>query len=187
MEHATIPATLTLPLLVTSPADVSRLKREVAALSDYLHQQALRTPGTTQAQLPKVSRMLDELAAANGLNLLDAAARDRLAAFLQDTTAQAPVIHMSFAVDPSSAFLQKIVQWFRQTIHPAVLIRVGLQPSIAAGCTVQTTNQYFDLSLRRYLQDHRQLLVDSLVAAAADAPAAAVAPMATVPAEAMHE
>lgn len=164
------------PALIASPADVSRLRREIKALDEYMRQQELRSPGTPSAMLPKLSRLLHDLTTANNLNLLDAKTRQNLAAFLADVATNAPVVHVSFAVDPSSAFLQKLVQWLRQNIHPSMLVRVGLQPSIAAGCTVQTTNRYFDFSLRQYLQQHRQLLVDGLRKAPAPEPAASAGP-----------
>ena len=145
-----------------TPTDVSRLRREIAALENYMEQEALRHPGAPQAKLPKTSRLLDELAQSNNLNLLEQSTRQHLDGFLADVAAHAPVVHISFAADPSSAFLQKIVLWFRQNVHPGVLIRVGLQPTIAAGCAVQTTNQYFDLSLRRQLQAHRDDLIAHL-------------------------
>lgn len=167
-------ANFSVPALITSPADVSRLRREVKALDDYMRQQELRSPGAPSAMLPKLSRLLHDLTTANGLNLLDVKTRADLAAFLADVATSAPVLHISFAVDPSSAFLQKLVQWLRQNIHPSALVRVGLQPSIAAGCTLQTTNRYFDFSLRQYLQQHRKLLVDGLTKTAAAAPVAAL-------------
>jgi len=160
MEQQT--PSLTVPTLITTPADVSRLRREILALDNYLAQEALRAHGQPQAKLPKTSRILDELAGSNKLNLLDKATRQYLVSFLDDVAAQAPVVHISFATDPSSAFLQKIVLWFRQNIHPSTLIRVGLQPNIAAGCVVRTTNKYFDFSLRQTLQKHQSDLVKVL-------------------------
>jgi F0F1-type ATP synthase delta subunit len=153
---------LSLPVLVTTPGDIKRLARELKVLDEYMRQQALRTPGQPMAKLPKTSRLLDELAAANDLNLLDEAARHQLTAFLTVTEGYAPVVHISFAVDPSSAFLQKIVGWFRQNIHPLVLVRVGLQPSIAAGCTVRTTNKYFDFGLGMRFKQRRDELMKVL-------------------------
>jgi hypothetical protein len=155
-------AGITVPAIITSPADVSRLHREVAALDEYLHQENLRTPGQASAKLPRTSHLLDELVASNKLNLLEAETRRHLLDFLADVAANAPVVHISFAVDPSAAFLQKIVHWFRQNIHPSVLIRVGLQPSIAAGCVVRTTNRYYDFSLREYFKKSQPLLIKTL-------------------------
>ena len=146
-----------------SPSDVSRLQRELAVLNAYMEQEAIRSPGSAQAKLPKTSRLLDELALENKLNLLDKATRQHLQDFLADVAVNAPVVHVSFAADPSSAFLQKIVQWFRENIHAGTLVRVGLQPSIGAGCTVQTTNKFFDFSLRHHLKENRHVLFEALV------------------------
>ena len=157
-------ASLRVPAVITSPADVSRLHREIAALHDYLHQENLRKPGQASAKLPRTSHLLDELVASNSLNLLETETRQHLLDFLADVAANAPVVHISFAVDPSAAFLQKIVHWFRENIHPSILVRVGLQPNIAAGCVVRTTNRYYDFSLREYLKKSQPILVKALEA-----------------------
>ncbi len=156
---------MSLPMLIMTPMDVKRLQRELTVLNDYLHQQALRTPGLPMARMPRTSRLLEELAAVNKLNLIDQASRRQLSVFLADIAARAPIIHISFAVDPTSAFLLKIMAWFRQSIHPLILMRVGLQPGIAAGCVIRTTNRYFDLSLHKTLEEKRNLLRDMLAEA----------------------
>lgn len=154
---------LRVPSLIMTPSDVSRLQRELAALDAYMAQEAIRSPGGSQAKLPKTSRLLDELAQENKLNLLDKATRQHLQDFLADVSANAPIVHVSFAADPTSAFLQKIVQWFRDNVHAGTLVRVGLQPSIGAGCTVQTTNKFFDFSLRHHLKENRHVLFEALI------------------------
>ena len=155
---------LTVPSIIISPADVTRLRREVKAIDAYLAQEALRQPGQPQARLPRLSHVLDELTTVNTLNLLDKTTRDRLLAFLDQVATSAPVVHISFASDPSAAFLQKLVVWFRKNIHPSTLVRVGLQPTIAAGCVVRTTNKYFDLSLRQTLRRHQPELLAAIKA-----------------------
>ncbi len=153
---------ISVPSVIMTPADVSRLRREIRALDNYLEQQALRAQGPAQLTLPRTTRVLDELATANKLNLLDKNIRSQLLAFLNDVAKNAPVVHISFASDPSAAFMQKLVVWFRKNIHPAMLIRIGLQPNIAAGCVVQTTNKYFDLSLRQTLKAHQPDLLAAI-------------------------
>ena len=148
--------------LVASPSDVMRLRRELDALDDYLRAQALRQTGAPMPQLPKLSRMLDELVVSNKINLLYEDQRRHLAGMLAQLHSHAPVLHISFASDPSSGTLQKIVIWLRQHVDPQILVHVGLQPSIVAGCTVRTTNRYFDLSLRKHLDAQRAFLLDAL-------------------------
>lgn len=161
MEHRGLTG-LNVPAVITSPADVTRLHREVVTLDEAIHQQALRTPGQTPTELPHISRLLEELATANKLNLLEAATRKHLIDFLVDVSTNAPVVHLSFAADPSTAFMHKIVAWFRQNIHPSILVRVGLQPNIGAGCILRTTNRYYDLSLREHFKKNQHKLVEAL-------------------------
>lgn len=151
-----------LPSLIVSPTDVSRVRRELEALDAYMEAQALRETGAPMARMPKTSRLLDDLATLNKLNLLHATVRRDLQQYLLALHDQAPTVHISFAAEPSAAVLQKIVSWLRQNISPVILVRIGLQPSIVAGCTIRTTNRYFDLSLQKHLQARRQMLVDIL-------------------------
>lgn len=153
---------LQLPSLVVGPADVVRLRRELENLSEYLHQAELRKPGKTAAKLPKTSRLLDSLAEQNHIQLLKSGERERLHRFLSDILENSPVVHISFAVDPSSAFTGKIVTWFRQNISPTVLVQLGLQPSIGAGCIVRTPNHSYDLSLRHRFTERRAALLEKL-------------------------
>lgn len=139
------------------------------ALEEYLHRAALRKE---EVKLPKTSRVLDQLAEANEVDLLDKEARQHLNALLESVQQHAPVLHISFAAEPSAAFTAKVVGWLRANISQYTLVQIGLQPSIAAGCVVRTTNKVFDFSLRQYLSEHRDLLKKSLNELAAKAEAA---------------
>jgi F0F1-type ATP synthase delta subunit len=152
---------LELPVIVFGPVEIHRLQRELEALEDFLEQAAIREPGK-QPPLPRTSRILEALANNNRFNLLTAQDRKELAAFLQFIDTKAPVIHISLAADPSSAFTAKVVAWLRTTIHPYTLLHLGLQPTIAAGCILRTNNKSFDFSLRHRFYDQRQLLIDEL-------------------------
>lgn len=152
---------LSLPLSVTSRTDVNRLLREVKGISDFLHQAQIRTPGTS-LQLPKASQLLDDIASANNINLLQSEDRQRLGDFLDMVKTRAPTLHMSFSADPSPLFMQKLVTYLRREIHPFALVRTGLQPNIGAGCMVRTQNKIFDFSLRQRFAAKRALLLDLL-------------------------
>ena len=178
MAHEqTAPTEFILPTLIFGLVEVRRLKREIEALNDYLAQAAIRNAGEAGNLLPRVSRLLEALAAENHLNLLQSADRLALHDFLDGLIARAPVIHMSFASDPSAAFTARIVTWLRASINPYVLLQIGLQPTIAAGCMVRTTNRSFDFSLRHRFDESRQLLLQSLDTQA-PAPTPAAAPVA---------
>lgn len=153
--------TLTLPVSIVSRVDISRILREVEVLNDFLDQSKLRQPGEP-TKLPRTSRLLDEVVEVNGINVLNQEERERLHSFLKEVKDRAPAMHMSFSADPSPLFIKRLVTWLRDEIHPMVLIQIGLQPNIGAGCVVRTTNKYFDLSLRSRLSDSRDILLQKM-------------------------
>ncbi len=147
-----------LPNSVVGVMDVSRLAREMESLDDFMHQSSIREPGTTMS-LPKMSKLLDAVATNNDLNLLKKEDRATLRQFLTSLRDSGPKLHISFSVDPSPLFLGKLTDYLRSTIHPYVLVQVGLQPNIGAGCVIRSTNQVFDLSLREDFRKKRGLLM----------------------------
>ncbi|MCA9332638.1 hypothetical protein KDA00_02075 [Candidatus Saccharibacteria bacterium] len=149
---------IVLPTGVTGRMDVGRLVREVDALDQFLEQAAVRKPGTPM-QMPKTSKLLDEMLETNKINALVEDDRKRLLNFLITVRAKAPVMHMSFSADPAPLFTQKLVTWLRDNIHPLVLLHVGIQPNIGAGCIVRTTNKQFDLSLKQDFAKQHPLLM----------------------------
>jgi len=171
---------LSLPLSLVTLIDLSRLQRELEAINIFLDQSVAREPGT-QPTMPRTTRNMEKMCQQNQLNLLVAADRARLAVFLKGVRDKAPRIHISFAADPSSAFIQKIVSWFRINIHPLTILQVGLQPTIAAGCVIRSTNKYFDLSLRKHFDKQRGMLTESVRQARVDARETPTQPTASVP------
>lgn len=163
-------AEMTLPVLVFGSAEVHRLQREFETLEDFLEQAAVRAKGKA-VSLPRASRLLEALEQENHLNFLQAEDRVRAKDFLQDVAVHAPTMHISFAADPSSAFVAKIVTWLRGNVHPLTLLQLGLQPTIAAGCIVRTASKTFDFSLRASLHAHESLLAEALAGTADQPPA----------------
>jgi F0F1-type ATP synthase delta subunit len=166
-------ATSTLPPLITSPSDLKRTRRELEVLDDFLHQASLRQGGKA-VKLPAMSRLLEEIANDSGLNLLKKADRDRLAKFLTLLLQKAPVLHITLASEPSATALGKLLTWLRASIHPQVLVSIGVQPAIAAGCIVRTANREFDFSLRQSLDAQTEVLMKSIRAGDVQAARAAV-------------
>jgi hypothetical protein len=163
VEAANKPRELALPVAVTGPADVGRLLRELELIDQSLLQLGLRKGGE-EVKMPKTSRLMDQIAEMNKLNLLQKLDRAELEHFLAAIKEKAPVIHMSFSADPSVAFLEKLMSWLRREIHPAILLTIGLQPTIGAGCIVRTTNKQFDFSLREDFVNKRDILLSKIAA-----------------------
>ncbi len=157
-----------LPHGIVGPTDVSRLLREVEALEDYFHQSTIRAGGEQQPAPPRMSRLMDSLVTDNQLNILQTDHRQFVQTSLERLHMSAPVVHISFSVDPPGSYTQKIVAWMRANIHPTVLVTVGLQPNIGAGCVLRTTNQIFDLSLREFFHSKREFFISRMHQAVSD-------------------
>lgn len=158
----TVPgAVMQLPTLVISPTDVARLQRELESLEDFLEQAHIRDPDSP-AKMPRTSSLFEEFGTINKLDWLLKQERLKAASYLATIKNKAPVFHISFAADPSAAFMAKLVTWLRHNIHPQLLVRVGLQPTIAAGCVLRTQNHSYDFSLRHHLIGSRPILIESL-------------------------
>lgn len=161
-------AVLTLPAVVVSRVDVMRLLRELDAVA-ATHAQA--KIAKAKPETTRLSKMLDEVVHVNKLDLSRDGDLTRLQGFLQELKRHAPTIHMSFATVPTGVFTTKIVEWLRDEVHPLMLLDIGLQPSIAAGCVIRTTNKYIDCSMRQHLLKNRPQLIE-MIRAKAGSPAA---------------
>lgn len=152
---------LKLPERLVTSVELARVFRELRILDDWLNQANLRSGGK-EVKAPKTSATLEELATMNGVSLLDPKHRESLVQVMTVFVDTAPRIKMSFAVEPSASFLKRMIVWLRANISPVILLEVGLQPTLAAGCTVRTNNKFFDMSLRNRFTDNRSLLVQSI-------------------------
>ena len=163
---------IVLPLSVITIIDLSRVGRELSNLDEFLLQSAIRTPGTPMS-LPRLSKLLDDTAQINKLNLLEENDRKALINALSYIKDHGPRLHISFSAEPSAPFVTKIAEYIRNNISPLALLQIGLQPTIAAGCIIRTPSKQFDLSLRQHLRDNTKKLTD-LIHAVQETPQPAV-------------
>lgn len=150
---------LKLSAVVVSKVDVARMLRELQDLDEFLLEAAIRKTGEAM-KLPRMSRPLEEISRDNNYNLLDPEHRKELSSKLNVVLGKSPMVHMSFAAEPSARAIARIIEWFRTNVHPQILLQVGLQPTIAAGCVVRTPNLFFDLSLRHHLKQQEPYLIE---------------------------
>lgn len=166
MEHSQSSAAV-LPASIVSPTDVARLVREIELVDSFFTEAKIRQSGESVA-MPRLSKIMDQYVSQNQFNLLNEDDRSKIISSLSRLSSDAPIMHISFSVDPPGSYVQKIVTWIRQNIDANTLVTVGLQPNIGAGCVVRTTNKIFDLSLREYFSDKRQFFIDKLHTATAE-------------------
>ncbi len=156
---------LKLSLSIISRVEINQVLRELNTLDDFFIGADARA-GHEAGPPPRVTRVLNQLARENRVNLLDTKQRKDLEDQLKSILKDAPTLHISFAAEPSPQALEKILMWMRENIHPQVLLQVGLQPAIAAGCILRTPNQLFDMSMRAYLDKQRPYLLKLVEGAA---------------------
>jgi hypothetical protein len=152
---------VSLPLSIVGPVDLGRLLRELDAVDSQLMEQAIMHADIV---VPKLSKLLSDLTQLNKADLANDTHRATLRQALADCRLHAPMIHMSFSADPSVIFIERIMAWLRGNISPVVLLTIGLQPNLGAGCLIRTTNRQFDFSLRANFSQNRALLMSKLKA-----------------------
>ncbi len=142
-------ADLILPVSLTGKKELIKVQRELEALSEQMIQARVvnKETGKTKS-LPALSDLANELIVANKV-MMDSASVTKLIEELGAMRDAAPSLRISFASEPDNAVKQKIVSWFRKEIDPNLLIQVGIQPSIAGGCIVNTNGNRYDFSLRK--------------------------------------
>lgn len=155
-----------LPLSIITIIDVARVSREVSGIDDFMVESAAKA-ASQRPSLPRMSRNLEELTNQNGFNLLVEDDRKALRDLLSDLRRSAPVMHISFASDPPANFLIRLITWLRAEIDPQLVLKIGLQPTIAAGCVLRTNNKYFDFSLRQHIEDKADVLMQQIKAVSA--------------------
>lgn len=152
----------TLPPAIVSPADIARMQRNLEAFNDASKEAELRSRTGVVVDEVQPSALLRLMAENNDCDLTIASHREALLKELTRIVKEAPTMTVSFAVEPSNQVMAKIVDWLRINVHPQVLVRIGLQPNIAAGCIVRTPSKEYDFSLRSRFTEQRPLLIRRL-------------------------
>jgi len=153
----------TLPSLIVSKRDLSRLVREFEGVDNALTTANVRKKagGATDeapAMSPQLSAFLDE----NPVDLNSTSARSAFIKQLRLLKDKAHVVNMTFAVVADPESLQELVTWFRSSAHPQTVIDAHLQPALVAGVYLRTPNHVFDLSVRNALKSKHGELVNEL-------------------------
>ena len=163
--HTKMYSDFVLPLSVGSKLDISRLVNEFERIDDELTTAAVRARvDSSQATPPVLSTALTDFLNQNQLRPSSSHDRTELIKQLHLLKDNAPVIHMTFAVEADGESLQQLAQWLRAQIHPQAVVDGGLQRALIAGVYLRTPNRVQDLSLREALRGGHQLLVNDLEA-----------------------
>lgn len=143
--------------------EINRLLRELERINESLvgHEASM--------QLPKISNLLTETSNLNGYKLTDSFHRQHISEQLTKIHDHAPIVHVSFATEPPPKVTETVLQWLRNNVHRYALLQIGLQPAIAAGCVLRTSNKIFDMSLGARLRKEKPYLLE-LIKTVVDGP-----------------
>lgn len=146
---------LKLPPSIVDRTDINRILRDLDEReAQFIAAAAKSQVLTTQSSNQKLS----DLAGLNSIDLADRDACQKLKAVLEQMAAKLPEIHLSLANEAPQEIIESLTTWFRTNIHPGILVKIGLQPSLAAGCVVRTPNKIFDMSLRAQIRQQQTYL-----------------------------
>ena len=152
-----------LPAGVVSRRDLARLVAEAEHIDDEMTAADVRARKTKQAaETPAFSGSFTDFLTDNKLDFSESKVRTDIIKELRQLKAKAPVVHTTFAVPADIESLQTLAAWFRKSVHPQVLLEIGLQPALVAGVYVRTPNHVHDMSLRSALAGKRDVLVKDL-------------------------
>ncbi len=153
---------IALPSSIISRADLSRLIAELEKFNNRLSEAEARQKTGHGSNSPALSERLLDFFSVNQMELGDNIDLAQLISQLRRLKDHMPIVHLTFASDADEGSLQEIVKWLRQYVHQQAVVSVGLQPELLGGVYVRTTNQVYDLSVRKKLETNRGLLVKQI-------------------------
>lgn len=140
---------LTLPFEIYSPDQLSGLLLEARDVASALRQKAALAKASGkpahQADLV-VSEGLEKLAGSISVESVE-----RVVKGLELLRNTVPTVRLVFAAQPNRQLKAQLVKWFRNEIHPQVLIVFVVRSDIAGGIVVQTVGHVYDFSFKRQL------------------------------------
>ncbi len=150
-----------LPSTVATGRDVARLLAEFERIDNEMTAAAVVSHDEARPEV-EVADIVRDFLDRNEFSLDNTNDRSEMITQLRLLKRKAPVVHMAFAVEADSASLGRLVDWFRESIHPQTLLVVGYQPSLVAGTYLRTPNHIYDMSLRSAFKKGREKLLHEL-------------------------
>lgn len=153
----------TLPDSVVTKNDLYRLLGELEEVDGKMIEAEVRIKaGINDNQSTGMTEQLLQFIQQNDLNIENGHERSealKQARLLKDKVS---VFNITLARPVSHEHLISLTKWIRTSIHPQIVLAVGLQPSLVAGAHVRTSNRVFDLSFRSALEKNRAGLLREL-------------------------
>lgn len=140
-----------LPNFVVSKRDIIKMQRYIELYLDAMLQQRVsKSTAQVDRATPKLTKKIEDLFSQNHLDPNEVSLK-AVHGKLEEIKEHAYNVRIAFASEPSDEVIGRVADWFRREIDNTILLQVGVQPSIAAGCVLQTGPHRYDFSLRQQL------------------------------------
>lgn len=157
---------LVLPSSIVTKKDLAHLITEAEAIDSTLTSNHVRDKAGIDGGLHyETTDQMKEFLTVNKINMGDSSGRrTETIKMLRSLKNEAPIIHLTFASNADYESLSQIVKWLRENVEKQAIVTVGLQPNLVGGVHIRTTNHVHDLSLRKQLEKHRDVLIKEVEA-----------------------
>lgn len=136
------------------------LRRYAEALQQGQYQKEAGSK-TAKIVLPELSASsYDLLEALPKSKRLDPALVEQICDVLDGWMKTAPVMNITLAAPATHQLKTELVSWFRTNIGPQTILSFHVNPDIAGGIVVRSTNHVYDMSFRRELLKRPEKLIE---------------------------
>ena len=159
-SSAATPAPFELPAAVYSPELVDSVRYEIEHyLAWYRENKIHKTVGAPAVGEPdhssETAMVIEAWAARQPLTV---ASLEALLEYLREL--KLPIAHVTLAALPNHTQRQQLVDWFRTTVGPNVLISFVGDRNLGGGIVLRTPNRVFDYSWKQRLMEGRAKLAE---------------------------
>jgi hypothetical protein len=153
----------TLPDSVVTKRDLYRLLKELETVDGKMIEADVRIKANIHDDQPiGMTDQLMQFIQQNDLSLQDGHERSEILKQVRLLKDKVAVFSVTLAQPVNNEHLMQLIGWLRNSIHPQVVLAVGLQPSLVSGAYVRTANQVFDFSFKSALERNRSGLLKEL-------------------------
>ncbi len=150
-----------LPVFVRTREEVKGLIQEILGIEDFLNKAKVRQAGMKMS-LPRTTPLLDKVAEANKMNILNNQQRMELAHFLRDVYRQGPQCMVQLSMSENSKLADGVLDWFRKEVDPKTLMYLSSNAKLGGGCIVRIKHRSYDFSLKKRFDDAYPVLQKAL-------------------------
>lgn len=149
-----------LPSQLHTPDQFGRILLELRNYTSKLRDRAVRrqVADIVGEEMPPLSSLSNKVLEANGVTPAKGDAIDSLVQQLETLRKGAPVAHLTLVELPDSAARQELADWFRNSVHPHVLLTFAGRSDIGGGFLLRVGARQYDCTFRSQLLANKNII-----------------------------